>query len=106
MARIRLSADNSAIVLMDHQVGRADLLRSHTLEEHINNTVALAEVAKIFNTPLVVTDGPSDGLGGPLYPELAHVLGDHPVVERIPRCTTGSTTRASPRPSRRPVARS
>lgn len=81
----RLSADNSAIVLIDHQVGMVNLLRSHTVEEHINNTVALAKVAKIFGTPLVVTTGPPDGLGGPLYPEVAEVIGDHhPIVERIP----------------------
>ncbi|RBQ16733.1 isochorismatase [Spongiactinospora rosea] len=84
MARNPLSADNAAIVLIDHQVGMANLLRSHTLEEHLNNTVALAKVAKIFGAPFVVTAGPSDGLGGQLYPELAQVVGDHPVVERIP----------------------
>ncbi|MDJ1135018.1 isochorismatase family protein [Streptomyces iconiensis] len=89
MSRTRLSADNAAIVLIDHQVGMANFLRSHTLEEHLNNTVALAKVAKIFDTPLVVTAGPLDGPGGPLYPELAHVLGDHPVGERVPAMYDG-----------------
>lgn len=56
--------------------------RSHTLEEHVNGTVALAKIAKVFDVPLVVTNGYDEDATGPLYPELAEVLGDHPVVRR------------------------
>ncbi|RBQ15880.1 isochorismatase [Spongiactinospora rosea] len=82
MARVPLAPDNSAIVLIDHAIGFYDLIRSHTREEHINGTVALAKIAKIFGLPLVVTNGHDDAPSGPLFPELAVVLGDHPVISR------------------------
>ncbi|MFI0420018.1 isochorismatase family protein [Spongiactinospora sp. 9N601] len=82
MARKPLSRDNSAIVLIDHAIGFSNLIRSHTPEEHINGTVALAKIAKIFEMPLVVTNGYYGAPSGPLYPELAVILGDHPVISR------------------------
>ncbi|TDD19319.1 isochorismatase family protein [Nonomuraea diastatica] len=82
MARTPLSPDNSAIVLIDHAIGFSNLIGSHTLEENISGAVALAKVAKVFDMPLVVTNGYDDAPSGPLYPELAEVLGDHPVIHR------------------------
>jgi nicotinamidase-related amidase len=82
MARTPLSSDNSAIVLIDHVVGFSNLIGSHTIEEHLNGTLALAEIAKIFDTPLVVTTTDDDTPAGPLYPELLDILGDHPVNRR------------------------
>jgi nicotinamidase-related amidase len=84
MARVPLSADNSAIVLVDHAVGFSNLTRSHPIEETLNGAIALAKIAKVFGTPLVVTNGPDDSPAGPLYPELLAVLGDHPVIKRDP----------------------
>jgi nicotinamidase-related amidase len=82
MARTPLSPDNSAIVLIDHAIGFSNLIGSHTLEENVNGAVALAKIAKVFDMPLVVTNGYDDAPSGPLYPELADVLGDHPVIHR------------------------
>ncbi|MFW6695158.1 isochorismatase family protein [Streptomyces sp. MAR4 CNX-425] len=84
MARAPLSADNSAIVLVDHAVGFSNLTRSHPIEETLDGALALAEIAKVFDVPLVVTNGPDDGPAGPLYPELLAALGDHPVIKRGP----------------------
>ncbi|GAA5077879.1 nicotinamidase-related amidase [Thermocatellispora tengchongensis] len=84
MARTPLSADNAAIVLIDHAIGFSNLIGSHTIEENLNGTLALAKIAKVFGTPLVVTNGSDDGPAGPLYPELQDVLGDHPVIVRPP----------------------
>ncbi|MGH3585018.1 MAG: isochorismatase family protein [Pseudonocardia sp.] len=82
MARTPLSADNSAIVLIDHEIGFSNLIGSHTIEENINGAVALAKIAKVFGTPLVVTAGREESPAGPLYPQLREVLEDHPVIER------------------------
>ncbi|WP_433435808.1 isochorismatase family protein [Nonomuraea sp. CA-141351] len=82
MARTPLSPDNAAIVLIDHAVGFSNLIGSHTLEENLNGTLALAKTAKIFDMPLVVTTTDDDAPAGPLYPELLDVLGDHPVNRR------------------------
>lgn len=82
MAGTQLSVDDSAIVLIDHAVGFANLIGSHTPEENVHGAVALAEIAKVFGIPLVVTGAPDDAPAGPLYPELQKVLGDHPVIVR------------------------
>lgn len=84
MPHTPLTADNSAVVLIDHEVGFSNLIGSHTIEENLNGTLALAETAKLFDLPLIVTAAPEDFPAGPLYPELAQVLGDTPVIHRPP----------------------
>ncbi|ONI78547.1 isochorismatase [Kribbella sp. ALI-6-A] len=82
MARQHVSGEDSAIVLVDHAVGFANLYRSHTVGENINNVVALAELAKVYSVPLVVTNGPDEAPTGPLYPALQQALGDTKTVVR------------------------
>ncbi|MEV6925146.1 isochorismatase family protein [Dactylosporangium sp. NPDC051485] len=77
-----LSPHNTTVVLVDYAVGFANLLRSHELREHIANVVGLAQVAKLYGSGLVVTNGEASKPSGPLYPELLEVIGDHPVIER------------------------
>ncbi|MBF0687509.1 MAG: isochorismatase family protein [Cellulomonas sp.] len=77
-----LTPESTTIVMIDHAVGFANLLRSHDLGTHINNTVGLAKTALLFGSGLVVTNGVKGKPSGPLYPELTDVLGDHPVIER------------------------
>ncbi|WP_207925991.1 isochorismatase family protein [Actinocrispum wychmicini] len=69
-------------MLIDHGIGFANLFRSHTVAENVNGVVALARIARIYGVPLIVTSGPDNSPVGPLYPQLAAVLGDHPVVLR------------------------
>jgi nicotinamidase-related amidase len=82
MSRQLAAAAESAIVLIDYAVGFANLFRSHTVAENANAGVAVAKIAKIFNLPMVVTNGPDEAPSGPLYPVLKDFLGDHPVVTR------------------------
>jgi nicotinamidase-related amidase len=77
-----LSPDNSTVVLVDHAIGFANLLRSHDLREHVNNVVGLAKTAKLYGAPLVVTNGEASKPSGPLYPELLAAIGDQKVIER------------------------
>ncbi|WP_165984336.1 isochorismatase family protein [Streptomyces sp. YIM 98790] len=77
-----LTPDNTTIVLVDHAVGFANVLRSHDVAEHISNVVGLAKAALWYGSGLVVTNGLPDKPSGPLYPGLREVLGDHPVIER------------------------
>ncbi|HZG06217.1 MAG TPA: isochorismatase family protein [Streptomyces sp.] len=82
MAPEPLSPANTTVVLVDHAVGFANLLRSHDLSEHVNNVVGLAKTALWYGSGLVVTNGLSTKPSGPLYPELLETIGDHPVIER------------------------
>jgi nicotinamidase-related amidase len=82
MSREMLTPANTTVVLIDYAVGFANVLRSHELATHLNNAVALAKVAVNWETGLVITNGESSKPTGPLYPKLAEVLGDRPVIER------------------------
>jgi nicotinamidase-related amidase len=74
--------DNTAIVLIDYVTGFANVFASQTLDENINGGIALVKIAKGYGVPLVVTLGPEVDPRGGLYPEIAAVLGDHPIVHR------------------------
>jgi nicotinamidase-related amidase len=82
MTRTHISADDSAIVLIDYALGFANLFRSHSVDQNSNAAMAVAKIAQVYGVPLVVTNGPDESGSGPLYPPLAEVLGDHPTVIR------------------------
>ena len=78
----RRTPQNTAIVLIDYVTGFANAFRSQPVEENVNGAVALAKTALGYGVPLVVSLGPEQDPRGPLYPELAAVLGDHPLIHR------------------------
>lgn len=71
-----LTPDNSALVLVDHQVGLYSGVRDTGLLELKHNVVALAKAAHALGVPTVVTTTSADSLWGPLIGELAEVLPD------------------------------
>jgi nicotinamidase-related amidase len=68
--------ENSALILIDHQVGTMQLIKTIDLEHAKKMTIALAKVAKIFDMPVVLTSSQEDQLQGPLIPELRELLPD------------------------------
>ena len=68
------SPDNSALLLIDHQVGTMQLIKNIPGEVVKRNTLALAKTAKIFGMPVVPPSSQEDRLQGPLIPELAEIL--------------------------------
>lgn len=78
----RITASNSAIVLVDYVTGFANVFASQTLDDNINGGVALVKIAKGYEVPLVVTLGPEQDPRGGLYPQISKALGDHPIVHR------------------------
>ena len=78
----RRTADNTAIVLIDYVSGFASMIGSQTIAQNTAGARALAQTALAFGVPLVVTMGPELDPRGVIYPELAEVLGDHPIVYR------------------------
>ena len=78
----RRTPDNTAIVLIDYVTGFANLFRSQSVQENVSGAVALAKTAVGYGVPLVVSVGPQNDPRGPLYPEVAAVIGDHPVIHR------------------------
>lgn len=78
----RLNKDDVAVLFVDHQAGLLSLVRDFTPDEFKNNVLALADIAKFFNLPTILTTSFEDGPNGPLVPELKQMFPDAPYFAR------------------------
>ena len=69
-----LTADNAAVLFIDHQVALYSGVRDISLLELKHNVTSLAKAAVTLDLPLVVTTTAADSMWGPLIPELQAVL--------------------------------
>lgn len=79
---IRLDKDDAAVLMVDHQTGLLSLVRDIDPDKFKNNVLALADMAKYFNLPTVLTTSFEDGPNGPLVPELKEMFPDAPYIAR------------------------
>ncbi len=68
------SPSNTALLLIDHQLGTMKLIKNIPLEAVKRNTLALAKTAKILNIPVILTSSQEQNVQGPLLPELEQIL--------------------------------
>jgi nicotinamidase-related amidase len=68
------SPADSALLLIDHQVGTMQLIKNIPLAVAKRNTLALAKAASILGMPVVLTSSQEDRVQGPLMPELREIL--------------------------------
>lgn len=68
------SPSNSALVLIDHQLGTMQLVKNLPLEQVKRNTLALAKAVRILGIPAVITSSQEENLQGPLLPEFKQLL--------------------------------
>jgi len=61
-------------VLIDHQVGTMQLIKTLDVAQVKRFTLALAKAARILGMPVILTSSQEDRLQGPLMPELAELL--------------------------------
>ena len=66
----RFTANDTAILLIDHQVGTMGWVKSISFEEMKRNAVMLAETARILKIPTVLTSSMEEYAQGPLVSEL------------------------------------
>ncbi|MDI1481235.1 isochorismate family cysteine hydrolase YcaC [Polyangium sp. y55x31] len=78
----RLDKNNAAVLLVDHQAGLLSLVRDFDPDRFKNNVLALADLAKYFNLPTILTTSFEDGPNGPLVPELKQTFPDAPFIPR------------------------
>ena len=78
----RLTADNTAVILVDHQIGLMSGVRDYSTGELKHNVVALAKAAKTLGLPIVVTSTARDSMWGPTFPELVAALPGVEVIDR------------------------
>lgn len=77
-----LTADNAALILIDHQVGLMTGIRDYPIAELKQNVLGLAKSARALGLPIVATTTSADTLWGPAFPELAAALPDLDFVDR------------------------
>ena len=81
-SRARLSADDAVVLLIDHQAGLLSLVQDYSPDEFRNNVLALADTAKHFRLPTILTTSFEDGPNGVLMPELKAAFPDAPFIPR------------------------
>lgn len=77
-----LTADNAALILVDHQVGLMTGVRDYSTGELKHNVVALAKAAQALKLPIVVTTTARDSMWGPTFPELVDALSGIEIIDR------------------------
>ena len=77
----RLTPENAAVLLIDHQVGLFTGVRDIPVGELKHNVVALANAARVLGLPIVVT-ATSPDMWGPIVPELTEALPGISIINR------------------------
>lgn len=79
---VRLDKTQAAVLLVDHQAGLLSLVRDIEPDKFKNNVLALADLAKYFKLPTILTTSFESGPNGPLVPELKELFSDAPYIAR------------------------
>jgi nicotinamidase-related amidase len=81
----RITRENSAVCLIDHQVGLLSGVRDITINELKHNVVGLAKAARILGIPTIASTTAKDVFWGPTIPELVAVLDTkkYPIIDRM-----------------------
>jgi nicotinamidase-related amidase len=66
--------EDTAMLLIDHQIGTMQLIKNIPLDVVKLHTLALAKTAKILNIPVVLTSSQEENVQGLLLPELQDIL--------------------------------
>ena len=66
--------ETSALILIDHQIGTMQLIKTMDVADVKRFTLALAKAAKILDLPVVLTSSQEDRIQQPLMQELAELL--------------------------------
>jgi nicotinamidase-related amidase len=70
----QFSKDNTALLLIDHQVGTMQLIKNIDRELAAKQAIALARMARILGLPTVITSSQEDRAQGPILPAIADIL--------------------------------
>lgn len=76
-----ITPENSALVVVDHQIGLYTGVRDIPIDELKHNIVGLVKAMKVFGIPIIVTTT-TENMWGPMIPELRELLKEVPIIER------------------------
>jgi nicotinamidase-related amidase len=77
-----LDPTNCVLLMIDFQSQMAFATVSISGQELINNSVALAKAARVFNVPTILTTVAEKTFSGPVFQALREVLSEHRVIDR------------------------
>jgi nicotinamidase-related amidase len=78
----KLDKEQAAVLLIDHQCGLLSLVRDIPPDQFKNNVLAVADLARYFKLPTILTTSFEDGPNGPLVPELKQIFPQAPFIPR------------------------
>lgn len=78
----RLDRNDAAVLLVDHQSGLCNIVGDFSPDDFKNAVLALADSAKYFKLPTILTTSFEDGPNGPLLPEIKKLFPDSPYIAR------------------------
>lgn len=78
----RLDKSQAAVLLVDHQAGLLSLVRDIEPDKFRNNVLAVADLARYFELPTILTTSFENGPNGPLMPELKQQFPAAPYIAR------------------------
>ena len=79
-----LTPDNCVVALIDHQPQMMFGVSNFDRQSIINNTVALAKAARVFDVPVVLTMVETKSFSGKLWPQIRAVFPEQTPIERSP----------------------
>ena len=77
-----ITADNCAVVFIDHQPQMSFGVANIDRHQLLNNTVLLAKGAKLFGVPAILTTVETKSFSGYMWPELLDVFPEQEPIER------------------------
>ena len=77
-----LTPDNCVVALIDHQPQMLFGVSNFDRQTIINNTVALAKAARVFDVPVVLTTVETKSFSGNLWPQIKAVFPKQEPIER------------------------
>jgi nicotinamidase-related amidase len=78
----RLDKADAAVLLVDHQSGLCNIVGDFAPDDFKNCVLALADLAKYFKLPTILTTSFEDGPNGPIMPELKELFPNAPFIAR------------------------
>ncbi|KAI9934537.1 hypothetical protein ASPWEDRAFT_118038 [Aspergillus wentii DTO 134E9] len=78
----RIDKDNAALLVIDHQVGLAQLVRDYSTNDFRNNMLAHAAIGKVFDLPTVLTTSSDQGPNGLMLKEIIDMHPNATLVQR------------------------
>jgi nicotinamidase-related amidase len=78
----KLDKADAAVLLVDHQSGLCNLVKDFSPDDFTNCVLALADLAKYFKLPTILTTSFEQGPNGPLIPELKAMFPEAPYIAR------------------------